>query len=64
MARPIISAQNVPDFGDLMIPGMEFPDLSGVALLSGKVRVDLPDYREIYERGEFKVYEVTARNRE
>lgn len=52
----IISAQNVLDFGDLMILGMAFPNLVGVLLLSGRVRQDLDAYWGMYKRGEFKVY--------
>ena len=52
----IISAQNVLDFGDLMILGMAFPNLIGVMLLSGHVRKDLDAYWGMYKRGEFKVY--------
>jgi AGCS family alanine or glycine:cation symporter len=52
----IISAQNVLDFGDLMILGMAFPNLVGVLLLSGRVRADLDAYWGMYKRGEFKVY--------
>lgn len=52
----IISAQNVLDFGDLMILGMAFPNLVGVLMLSGKVRADLNAYWAMYKAGEFKVY--------
>lgn len=52
----IISAQNVLDFGDLMILGMAFPNLFGVFLLSGKVRQDLDSYWQKFKAGEFKVY--------
>jgi AGCS family alanine or glycine:cation symporter len=52
----IISAQNVLDFGDLMILGMAFPNLVGVLMLSGKVKRDLQAYWEMYRRGEFPVY--------
>jgi AGCS family alanine or glycine:cation symporter len=52
----IVSAQNVLDFGDLMILGMAFPNLLGVLLLSGRVRQDLDAYWGMYKRGEFKVY--------
>jgi len=52
----IISAQNVLEFGDLMILGMAFPNLVGVLMLSGKVKRDLQDYWAMYQRGEFKVY--------
>ncbi len=52
----IISAQNVLNFGDLMILGMAFPNLFGVLLLSGKVRRDLQEYWAKYKAGEFPVY--------
>jgi AGCS family alanine or glycine:cation symporter len=52
----IISAQNVLQFGDLMILGMAFPNLVGVLMLSGKVRADLNAYWAMYKAGEFKVY--------
>ncbi|HET9133763.1 MAG TPA: alanine/glycine:cation symporter family protein [Gemmatimonadales bacterium] len=52
----IISAQNVLEFGDLMILGMAFPNLVGVLLLSGKVRADLDAYWAKYRAGEFPVY--------
>ena len=52
----IISAQNVLDFGDLMILGMAFPNLVGVFMLSGKVRADLDELLAMYKAGEFKVY--------
>lgn len=52
----IISAQNVLNFGDLMILGMAFPNLIGVLLLSGKVRSDLSDYMRMYKADEFQVY--------
>ncbi|NQT14243.1 MAG: alanine:cation symporter family protein, partial [Planctomycetes bacterium] len=40
----IISAKNVIDFSDLMILSMAFPNMLGVALLSGKIRRALNDY--------------------
>jgi AGCS family alanine or glycine:cation symporter len=52
----IISAQNVLDFGDLMILGMAFPNLAGVLLLSSKVKRDLGDYWAMYKGGQFKAY--------
>ncbi len=52
----IISAQNVLDFGDLMILGMAFPNLVGVLLLSGKVKADLAVYWGMYRRGELATY--------
>ncbi|TWU07132.1 Amino-acid carrier protein AlsT [Symmachiella macrocystis] len=50
----IVSAKNVLDFSDLMILTMAFPNVLGVALLSGKVRKDLDDYWRRYKAGEFK----------
>ncbi len=52
----IVSAQNVLEFGDLMILGLALPNLLGVLLLSGRVRQDLDAYWGMYKRGEFKVY--------
>ncbi len=52
----IVSAKNVLDFSDLMILTMAFPNVLGVALLSGKVRRDLDDYWRRYKAGEFKVH--------
>jgi AGCS family alanine or glycine:cation symporter len=52
----IISAQNVLNFGDLMILGMAFPNLFGVLMLSGKVRSDLGAYWAKYKAGEFPIY--------
>ncbi len=52
----VITAQNILDFGDLMILGMAFPNLVGVLLLSGGVRRDLYAYWGMYKRGEFKAY--------
>jgi AGCS family alanine or glycine:cation symporter len=52
----IITAQNVLNFGDLMILGMAFPNLIGVLLMSGKVRTALDEYWAKYKAGEFKVY--------
>ena len=40
----IISAKNVIEFSDLMILSMAFPNILGVALLSGKIRRALNDY--------------------
>ncbi|QDT49731.1 Amino-acid carrier protein AlsT [Symmachiella dynata] len=50
----IVSAKNVLEFSDLMILTMAFPNVLGVALLSGKVRKDLDDYWRRYKAGEFK----------
>jgi AGCS family alanine or glycine:cation symporter len=52
-AGAIFEAQSVLDFGDLMILGMAFPNILGVAMLSGKVRQDLDRYMERLKAGEF-----------
>ena len=48
----VISAQNVMDFGDLMIFGMMLPNMVGLLLLSGKVRRDLDTYWSKLTTGE------------
>ncbi len=53
----IITAQNVLDFGDLMILGMAFPNVLGVILLSGGVKRDLDEYWNKLKQGEFKTYD-------
>lgn len=53
----IITAQQVLDFGDLMILGMAFPNVLGVLLLSGGVRKDLDEYWTKLKNGEFKTYD-------
>ncbi|MEO2093574.1 MAG: alanine/glycine:cation symporter family protein [bacterium] len=52
----IITAQQVLDFGDLMILGMAFPNILGVILLSGGVKRDLDDYWGKLKRGELKTF--------
>ncbi len=52
----IISANNILNFGDLMILGMAFPNLVGVLLLSGQVKADLDAYWAKYRNNEFPVY--------
>ena len=49
----IITAQNVLDFGDLMILGMAVPNVLGVVFLSGKVKHALNDYWDKYRSGQF-----------
>ncbi len=49
----VITADNVLEFSDLMILSMAFPNILGVALLSGKVRRALDDYWRRYKSGEF-----------
>jgi alanine or glycine:cation symporter, AGCS family len=52
----LITAQEVLDFGDLMILGMAFPNVLGVVLLSGGVRRDLDVYWQKLKAGEFKTF--------
>ena len=52
----VINSQNVLDFGDLMILGMAFPNVLGVAILSGSVRQDLQAYWAKLKSGEFATY--------
>ena len=48
----ITTAQNIIDFSDLMILSMAFPNILGVALLSGKIRRALDDYWGRLKAGE------------
>ncbi len=48
----IVTASNLKDFSDLMILSMAFPNILGVALLSGKIRAALDDYWTRLKRGE------------
>ena len=50
----IVTATNILDFSDLMILAMAFPNILGVLLLSGKVRVDLDEYLAKLKSGEIK----------
>jgi AGCS family alanine or glycine:cation symporter len=52
----VITAVNVLEFGDLMILGMSLPNLIGVYLLHGRVKVTLNDYWRRYKAGEFPVF--------
>ncbi len=52
----VITAQNVLDFGDLMILGMAFPNILGVVLLSGGVRRDLDAYMRKLKAGELRSF--------
>ena len=55
-AGSLITAQEVLDFGDLMILGMAFPNVLGVVLLSGGIRRDLDAYWKKLKAGEFKTF--------
>jgi len=48
----VITADQVLDFGDLMILGMAIPNVLGVVLLTGKVRKAFDDYWAKLKRGE------------
>ena len=52
----IITAQNVLDFGDLMILGMAFPNILGLFLLHGKVRAELKVYWGMLKSGQMRTY--------
>ncbi|MFK5954829.1 MAG: alanine/glycine:cation symporter family protein [Planctomycetota bacterium] len=52
----IINSQNVLEFGDLMILGMAFPNVLGVAILSGGVSQDLKVYWTKLKAGEFATF--------
>ncbi|HUF30249.1 MAG TPA: alanine/glycine:cation symporter family protein [Gemmatimonadaceae bacterium] len=52
----IITAQNVLDFGDLMILGMAFPNILGLFLLHGKVRNELKVYWAKLKSGQMTRY--------
>jgi alanine or glycine:cation symporter, AGCS family len=52
----LLSSTHVKDLSDLMILGMAFPNILGVAILSGVVSRDLKDYWQKYENGEFVEY--------
>ncbi|MEE8452315.1 MAG: alanine/glycine:cation symporter family protein [Thermoguttaceae bacterium] len=50
----IVTARNILEFSDLMILAMAFPNILGVALLSGKIRERLDDYWKRYKSGEME----------
>lgn len=50
----VITAQQVLEFGDLMILGMAFPNVIGVIFLSSKVKHALNDYGEGLKSGQIK----------
>jgi AGCS family alanine or glycine:cation symporter len=47
----IVTEGNILEFSDLMILSMAFPNVMGVALLSGRVRRALDDYWRLYKSG-------------
>ena len=50
----IATTQHIIDFSDLMILSMAFPNILGVALLSGKIRQALDDYWKRLQAGELE----------
>jgi AGCS family alanine or glycine:cation symporter len=52
-AGSIITANNVLDFGDLMILGMALPNILGVLFLTGKVKKALTEYTAKLRAGDF-----------
>ncbi len=52
----IVTATNVLEFGDLMILLMAFPNILGLYLLGGYVKVDLSTYEQKLKSGEIQAY--------
>ncbi len=52
MLGAVVTANNILEFADLMILSMAFPNILGVALMSGKIRRALDDYWRRYKAGE------------
>ena len=50
----IVTTGNVLEFSDLLILGMALPNILGVALLSGRVKIALDEYWGKYQRGELE----------
>ena len=53
----IVSATNVLEFGDLMILIMAFPNILGVVMLSGRLKLDLDVYRTKLKAAAFPRYD-------
>ncbi|MEE2887026.1 MAG: alanine/glycine:cation symporter family protein [Planctomycetota bacterium] len=52
----VITAQNVLEFGDLMILLMAFPNILGLYFLQGHVKQGLDEYEQKRNAGEFETY--------
>ena len=52
----VITAQNVLEFGDLMILLMAFPNILGLYFLQGHVKQGLHEYEQKRNAGEFETY--------
>ena len=57
----VITASNILNFGDLMILSMGFPNILGLILLSGAVKLRLDAYMDKLRSGEMKRYEGGAK---
>jgi AGCS family alanine or glycine:cation symporter len=53
---PIISLGSVIDFSDLMLLSMAFPNIIGMAMMSGKMKKMAAEYLHDYREGKFKVF--------
>lgn len=51
----VVTATNIKDFADLMILSLAFPNILGVAILSGRVKRALDEYWTKYRAGEIRV---------
>ncbi len=54
IAGPMLSLGNVIDFSDMMLLSMAFPNIIGMALISGKVKKLADDYIHRLQSGEMK----------
>ncbi|HJP00903.1 MAG TPA: alanine/glycine:cation symporter family protein [Planctomycetota bacterium] len=52
----VATAKNILNFGDLLIFGMVLPNIVGVVLLSGKVKVKYDDYCKRLAAGEYATF--------
>lgn len=56
----VVTAKNVNVFSELMILAMALPNMLGLILLSGRVRLKLDDYWQAYKLGDFEPEEPDA----
>ncbi|MEN0111052.1 MAG: alanine/glycine:cation symporter family protein [Planctomycetota bacterium] len=52
----VVTAKNVNVFSELMILSMALPNMLGLLLLSGSVKLKLDDYWQAYKLGDFEPY--------
>lgn len=50
----VVTAKNVNTFSELMILSMALPNMLGLLLLSGRVKLKLDDYWQAYKMGDFE----------